>query len=63
MNIYKVYSPNNILIKTKIFNNKKEAYDYYDNLIMEYSFKTNTKDLQFVLECNGKIIDSGSFIN
>ena len=30
---------------------------------MEYSFKTNTKDLQFVLECNGEIIDSGSFIN
>ena len=60
---YKVYSPNLLTLNSFETDDINEAYNYYDELIIEYSFKDNTKNIRFVLEENGVIIDSGSFIN
>lgn len=60
---YKVYSPNLLTLNSFETDDINEAYDHYNELIMEYSFKNNTKNIRFVLEENGVIIDSGSFIN
>lgn len=60
---YKVYSPNLLTLKSFETDDINKAYDYYDKLIIDYSFKNDTKNIRFVLEENGIIIDSGSFIN
>lgn len=60
---YKVYSPNLLTLKPFETDDINEAYDYYGKLIVDYSFKNDTKNIRFTLEENGVIIDSGSFIN
>lgn len=62
MSIYKVYSPNLAPFKPVIFDNEDEAYDYYDAMIIKYLSKDGYNGVRLILEKDGEIIDSGSFI-
>ena len=50
-------------ISQLIIDNEEEAYDYYDAMIMRYLSEEGHTGTRFVLEKDGEIIDSGTFVN
>ena len=63
MNKYKVYSPNCLAIAVKYFDNLDNAYEYYNEKVLELLTKDNTNKIQMQLEDNlGNVIDHGTIV-